>query len=139
MSHPEGLPSLFLDRSLGPVQVPRLLRAAGLRVVTLREYYGKPRDQTVRDSEWLQLVGSSGLVAFTKDKRIARLQDQREAIANYKVRCFYLAKQDLAAGDIADRFLWNLPRIVDACSRPGPFLVAVHANRLQEMPIGCGA
>lgn len=41
--HPEGLPDLFLDRSLGRQQVPRLLRAAGLRVHTLSEVYGIPR------------------------------------------------------------------------------------------------
>lgn len=30
--HPDGLPDLFLDRSLGRVQVSTLLRTAGLRV-----------------------------------------------------------------------------------------------------------
>jgi hypothetical protein len=34
--HPAGLPELFLDRSLGRIQVPRLLRAAGLRFERIR-------------------------------------------------------------------------------------------------------
>ena len=34
MSHPDGLPDLFLDRSLGRKVVPTLLRAEGLRLVT---------------------------------------------------------------------------------------------------------
>ncbi len=42
MSHPDGLPDLFLDRSLGRVRVPALLRAAGVRLVTLSERYGIP-------------------------------------------------------------------------------------------------
>lgn len=32
VGHPPGLPDLLLDRSLGSVQVPRILRAAGLRL-----------------------------------------------------------------------------------------------------------
>ena len=35
MSHPDGLPDLFIDRSLGRLQVPAGLRSAGLRLVTL--------------------------------------------------------------------------------------------------------
>ncbi len=42
-SHPDGLPELFLDRSLGRRQVPDLLRAAGLRLRTLAEVYGMAR------------------------------------------------------------------------------------------------
>ena len=87
MSHPEGLPELFLDRSLGPVQVPRILRDSGLTLITLTEHYGRPRDQDVPDAEWLELVGSRGWIAFTKDKRIGRLRSQRMAIVKFKVRC----------------------------------------------------
>jgi hypothetical protein len=43
--HPDGLPELFLDRSLGRRQVPDLLRAAGLRLRTLAEVYGIPADE----------------------------------------------------------------------------------------------
>ena len=49
MSHPDGLPELFLDRSLGRIKVPSLLRADGLRLITLSEYYGIPADEAVRD------------------------------------------------------------------------------------------
>ncbi len=38
MSHPDGLPDLFLDRSLGRKKIPTLLRDAGLRLVTLAEH-----------------------------------------------------------------------------------------------------
>ena len=135
MSHPEGLPELFLDRSLGPVQVPRLLRDSGLSLITLTEYYGRPRDQDVPDSEWLELVGSRGWIALTKDKRIGRLRSQRMAIVKFRVRCFYLTKQNLDAREMANRFLRSLPRIVEACAQPGPLLVAVYSNRIQAMPV----
>jgi hypothetical protein len=57
VSHPDGLPDLFLDRSLGRKKVPDLLRAAGLRLVTLAEHYGIPADEGVADTEWLELAG----------------------------------------------------------------------------------
>lgn len=135
MSHPEGLPKLFLDRSLGPLQVLRLLRKAGLCLVTLSEHYGRPRDQKIPDSDWLELAGSNGWVVFTKDKRIGRLGDQREAIISNQVRCFYLANQNIAAEEIVNRFLRNLPRIVKACDYPGPFLYAVHKSQIRKMSI----
>jgi hypothetical protein len=58
--HPEGLPDLFLDRSLGRRQVPALLRGAGLRLHTLAEVYGIPADEGVADTEWLELTGQRG-------------------------------------------------------------------------------
>lgn len=49
--HPDGLPELFLDRSLGRRQVPALLRDVGLRLPTLAEVHGIPADETVADTE----------------------------------------------------------------------------------------
>lgn len=74
MSHPDGLPDLFLDRSLGRIAVPRLLREVGLRLVTLAEHYGIPEDET----------------------------------------------------------------ITEACREPGPFIYAVHTNRIELLAIGDG-
>jgi hypothetical protein len=58
VSHPAGLPDLFLDRSLGRIKVPQLLRATGLQLVTLSEHYGIPADELVADDEWLELLGA---------------------------------------------------------------------------------
>lgn len=58
MPHPDGLPELFLDRSLGRLKVPGLLRAAGLNLVTLAEHYGVPDDESVADETWLELAGT---------------------------------------------------------------------------------
>ncbi|MCB0964513.1 MAG: hypothetical protein KDA98_14635 [Acidimicrobiales bacterium] len=57
MSHPDGLPDLFLDRSLGRKKVPEGLRAAGLRLTTLAEHYGIPADADVADETWLEMAG----------------------------------------------------------------------------------
>lgn len=66
MSHPDELPDLFLDRSLGRIQVPGLLRAGGLRLITLAEHYGIPADEDIVDEGWLELAGRNGWVVFRR-------------------------------------------------------------------------
>lgn len=56
MSHPDGLPDLFLDRSLGRKKVPELLRAQGIRLITLAEHYGIPDDETIADTEASRII-----------------------------------------------------------------------------------
>ncbi len=135
MSHPDGLPELFLDRSLGRIQVPRLLRSAGLRLVTLAEYYGVPADERVADVEWLELAGSSGWVVFLKDARIRSRTVEREAVQHFGVRYFCITRQDLTAAQMADRYLDHLGTIADACSEPGPFIYAVHERRVERLDL----
>lgn len=136
MSHPDGLPDLFLDRSLGRIKVPTLLRAAGLRLVTLAEHYGIPADETVLDEAWLELAGTQGWVVFMKDTRIRYNSAEREAVKSHRVRCFCLSSQSLSGDAMAGRFLSNLRRITAACDQPGPFIYAVHKNRIEKLTIG---
>ncbi|HEX6239166.1 MAG TPA: hypothetical protein VFZ68_18350 [Acidimicrobiales bacterium] len=136
MSHPDGLPDLFLDRSLGRIKVPRLLRAAGLRLITLAEHYGIPADEDVSDDEWLELAGRRGWVVLMKDTRIRYNRAEREAVKARRVRCFCLANQHLAGDEMAARFLSNLDAIVRACEAPGPFIFAVHQTRIEKLQIG---
>lgn len=136
MSHPDGLPDLFLDRSLGRIKVPTLLRDAGLRLVTLSEHYGIPTDETVPDQQWLELAGSQGWAVFMKDTRIRYNPAEREAVKTHDVRCFCLSSQSLTGDAMATRFLNNLTRIAAACERPGPYIYAVHKNRIEELTLG---
>ena len=130
MSHPAGLPDLFLDRSLGRVAVPRLLRASGLRLVTLAEHYGVPRDETVEDVEWLRLAGRQGWVVLMKDKGIRRNPRERAVVRAYSVRCFCLTRQGLESSEMARRFLDSIDAITEACRSPGPFIYAVEETRI---------
>jgi hypothetical protein len=136
VSHPDGLPDLFLDRSLGRIKVPQLLRAAGLRLVTLAEHYGIPADESIADDEWLELAGSRGWVVFMKDTRVRYNRPEREAVKAHRVRCFCLANQSLSGPDMSARFLDNLPAIARACDEPGPFIYAVYQARIEPLPIG---
>lgn len=133
MSHPDGLPELFLDRSLGRIQVPRLLRATGLRLVTLAEHYGIPADENVADITWLRDAGRADWVVLMKDSRIRRNPAERTALIENNVRAFCLTRKDLSAAEMAERFLDRLPAMTAACAEPGPFLYAVHAGRLERL------
>ena len=134
MSHPDALPDLFLDRSLGRIKVPRLLREAGLRLVTLAEHYGVPADEAVADEEWLELAGTSGWAVFMKDTRIRYNPAERGAVLRHSVQCFCLTSQSLASDEMARRFLDNLDAITKACAdEPGPFIFAVHSQRIERL------
>jgi len=135
VSHPAGLPDLFLDRSLGRIQVPRLLREAGLRLVTLSEHYGIPADEEVEDVTWLEEAGQRGWVVFMKDSEIRRRPAEQRALVAHGVRAFCLASGNLQAEDMAARFLVNLDAITAACQDPGPFIYAVHATRIVRLSI----
>jgi len=135
VSHPAELPDLFIDRSLGRIQVPTLLRAAGLRLVTLAEHYGIPADEKVRDATWIQLVGERGWVALMKDRRVRFNRAEREAVRRHAVRCFCIPRQNLTAQEMANRFLHNLGFMEAACGEPGPFMYAVDERRLRPLPL----
>lgn len=136
MSHPDALPDLFLDRSLGRIVVPNLLRAAGLRLTTLAEHYGIPGDEAVTDEEWLELAGTRSWIVFMKDARIRYTPGEREAVKAHRVRCFCLSNQNLTGETMAARFLDNLDAIVAACTDTGPFIYAVHSRRIERLAIG---
>ena len=134
MSHPDGLPDLFVDRSLGRKRVPELLRASGLRLVTLAEHYGMPADESVADTEWLELAGTRGWAVFMKDGRIRGRASERVVVETFAVRCFCISRQDLTAEQMAARSLAHLDAIVAACADAGPFIYAVHENRIEKLP-----
>ncbi len=136
MSHPDALPDLFLDRSLGRIKVPQLLRASGLRLVTLAEHYGMPSDERVKDEEWLELAGASGWAVFMKDTRIRYKPAERDAVVRHAVRCFCLTSQSLPADEMARRFLDNLPAIATVCrTDAGPFIYAVHSHKIERLAL----
>jgi PIN like domain len=131
--HPDRLPDLFLDRSLGRIKVPRLLRQAGLRLTTLGERYGVPADESVTDERWLRDAGDRGEAVFMKDARVRYNRAEKLAIVSSGVRCFCLARRDLPADEMAARFLRNLESITLACAEPGARLYAVHEHRIERL------
>src|SRR5664280_194712 len=132
-----SLPFVVVDRSLGRLQVPRLLRVGGVQLVTLAEHYGSPADEQVEDTTWIAESAPRGWIAFMKDERIRRRPAERAVIYRYSARCFCLANANLKATEMAESYLYlaNLGAIASACAAAGPFLYAVHARRIEEISI----
>ena len=128
-----GLPHIFLDRSLGAVQVPALLRQAGLTLTTLREHYGQPRDQRVSDEEWIKLAAKRGWIAFHKDAAIRRNLVERQAVIAHGARMFCIPRADITAADLAARFIENIAAIAVAAQGDGPFVYSVQAHRILRL------
>jgi hypothetical protein len=133
--HPSGLPELFLDRSLGRVQVPRILRAAGLRLHTLAEVYGVPADEEVADVDWLEYAGRQRWAAFMKDERIRYRPAERAVVVAHDVQAFFLTNGNLRAADMAARYLAVIDKIAAACRTPGPFLYAVARGTIRRVDL----
>ena len=133
--HPDGLPDLFLDRSLGRRQVPAMLREAGLRLHTLAEVYGVPADEDVVDTAWLQLAGQRGWPVLMKDERIRYRPAERAALVAYRVQAFCLTGGNLRAAAMAEQYLAVLDDLALACETPGPFLYAVSARGLRRLDL----
>lgn len=133
--HPEGLPELFLDRSLGRRQVPELLRAAGLRLRTLAEVYGMPADETIPDVDWLARAGREGWVVLMKDDRIHYRPAERAAVIDHSVRAFCLTSGNLRARDMAALYLSVLDQLAEACTQPGPFLSTASRAGLRRIDL----
>ena len=136
MSHPDGLPDLFLDRSLGRKKVPELLRAEGIRLITLAEHYGIPNDETIVDTEWLRLCGEQGWIAVMKDDRIRYVGAERQALFDFQVMAAVITNANLTAIDMASRIIRALSDLAQVCvDRDRPFLYALHQNRNKEISL----
>ncbi|WP_157547830.1 hypothetical protein [Nonomuraea candida] len=104
MSPPEQPRKFFVDRSLGRVAVPKLLREAGWNLVTLAEHYGVPQDETVEDTRWIEDSAKFGWAVLMKDKRIRYRQAEIAAVIEHQARCFVITRGDLTSAAYAERF-----------------------------------
>jgi hypothetical protein len=131
--HDRALPDLLLDRSLGSIAAPALLRAAGLRVHTLVDVYGAAG--AVEDAEWLGYAGQRGWPVVLKDQHIRRRAVERAVIAAHGVPAFCLGGANLRPAVLADRFLTALDEVALACARPEPALYLITASGMRRVPL----
>lgn len=129
------LPPFFLDRSVGRLIVADGLRAVGISVITLAEYYGVPTDERVSDVEWLTDAGRNGWVGIKADANIRRKDaTERRALVKARVQTFLLSGQ-LTAAQKVERLITNMPAIAQACRKSGPFVYRVHPERIEQLQI----
>ncbi len=129
------LPHVFIDRSLGAVQVPNLLRAAGFQLTTMREHYGEALGQLTADPDWIRLVAERGWVGFHKDAAIRRNDIERATVIKYEAPLFCVPRADLLAIDLVARFVSNLGAIERATSEPGPYIYGVYPSGIERLPL----
>jgi PIN like domain len=130
---PEPQPKFFLDRSLGRVAVPALLRAAGWNLVTLAEHYGVPNDEQVAYTTWIQDAATRGWPILMKDKRIRYRRAEIDAVIQYQAQCSVVTRGDLPSAEMASRFLTVRQAIFEAAATPGPYIYAVQADRIDRL------
>lgn len=128
-------PYFFVDRSLGAVQVPRLLRDAGWELTTLTEHYGKPTDETVTDIEWLHLCGVRGWPVLMKDDRVRYRTAERQAVVRAGVTAFCLASGNLRSAEMAEILIRHRDVIWEKAEEAGAaiWVLSRHHARLTDL------
>jgi hypothetical protein len=102
------------------------LRASGLIVHTLASVYGEERGQGVHDEEWLALAGERGWPVLMKDDSIRRRPAELAALRAAAVRAFCVTNANLTGAQQAARLVTHRHRIIQRCSRPGPFIYGIY-------------
>lgn len=114
------------------MQVPRLLRAAGIDLTTMRDHYGEQRAQQVSDREWIALVAERKWIGFNKDANIRRNALERQTVLDTGARLFCVPRADILAQDAAARFIANIEVIARAARSRGPFIYTVHPKAIRR-------
>jgi hypothetical protein len=128
-------PHFFVDRSLGAVQVPQLLRDAGWLLTTLVEHYGKPEDEAVADVGWLALCGERGWPVLMKDEKIRYRTAEREALVEAGVTAFCLASGNLRSTEMAEVFIGHRDVVWEKAAEGGAsiWVLSRQQARLTEL------
>lgn len=90
-----------------------------------------PDREDVDDETWITEATANDWVLLTKDKAIRRNQAERDAVARAGARMFCIASAKLTAAEMAQRLVQNRHRIIQHARKPGPYIYAVHAARLE--------
>lgn len=128
-------PRFFVDRSLGRVRVPRLLREDGWDVVTLAEHYGIPADEAVQDIDWLTLAGEQGWAVLMKDDRIRYRGAERAALTTSGVAAFCLASANLNVAAMAGLFISHRTEIWRRAADGGPAFYAISRAGIRRVDL----
>jgi hypothetical protein len=126
----------FADRSLGDHEVPDALRAAGWRVVSMRERYGSVTAERLADIDWIRDATRAGEVLLTGDKAIAKRPLEARAVVTAGGRVFALGNSQLTGSEKALRFLDHQAKIFRRASlTPGPYVVSVTGHGLESLKL----
>lgn len=84
-------------------------------------------------TRWIEDSAKQGWAVLMKDKRIHYRRAEIDAVIEHQARCFVITRGDLTSAAYAERFIANQRTVFSASNRPGPFIHAVHADRLEPL------
>lgn len=99
----------------------------------MADVYGERIGQGLADEEWLEEAGTRDWVVLMKDARIRRRSAEMDVLAAHGVRAFCLTNANLRGVEQAQRLVTNLPRILRAAARPGPYIYGVYADSITRL------
>jgi hypothetical protein len=115
----------FVDRSLGKIDVPETLRAAGYQCERHDDHW----DQTTEDSVWLAGISTRKWVVLTKDERIRYRPLELQALSSARLRTFIVICGNVRGAETAKILLAAMPRILAVLRRRrGPFIYYIYKN-----------
>ena len=115
----------FVDRSLGKIDVPEALRAAGYRCECHDDHW----DQATEDPVWLSGVAGRGWVVLTKDERIRYRPLELQALLAARLRTFIVICGNVRGSDMARILVGAIPRILAVLARQGgPFIYCIYKD-----------
>lgn len=123
----------FVDRGVGSRLIPEGLRAIGWDVVTMDERYGTQASQSIPDTQWIHDASALGEVVITKDRNVAKRPLEAQAIYVNESRVLVLTSAHITGPESLERLLSNQARIEKLLDQPGPFVLGVHADRLERI------
>lgn len=118
-------PTLFIDRALGNDIVADMLRDAGHKVLTLREYLGSEEAaQKCADVDWLDRIANrDDLIVLTKDRNLRKYPDERAALERGNHRVFVPGRKNASGEQFGEMYLTNINRIYQYARKRGPYVV----------------
>lgn len=125
--------TFFIDRCLTGHKFRNALRRAKLDVRSLEDHF--PQD--VQDAFWIPFVSAPPFewIIVTKDHAILSNPAEFNALCDSKARVVMFPEQDLTAEEMSDRFVRQLPLILDTINtRDAPFIVVLHNDRVEVFP-----
>jgi hypothetical protein len=126
-------PVFFVDRSLGSVDVPAGLRAAGATIEIHDDHF----PQTQADVAWLPTVGGAGWVVLTKDRRIRTRKLEAQALMDAGVGPFVLTAGDVTGAEMAEALVKALPRMRRMAAKlVRPFIATVSRSGDVTLQLG---
>lgn len=123
----------FLDRGLGNRILPDGLRDAGWRLETMNERYGASVAQTISDVDWIRDAAARGEAILCKDRAIARVPLEADAIYYSQARVFVVASSQITGAQMLDRLLRNQEAIIRMAAREGPYVMGVYEHRISRL------